>query len=192
MRSQFESVEAAGIDTDELWRHLLGCALLMEAQTPGEPVATQAAFTAGLLHDLGRMSMAAQAPSRYRLVVEAAQGGADACAMERRAFGIDHAEFGRSIAERWRLTPEVIEASGGHHDPVGESGATESPLLQRLRIARQVVSELGIGDGVGRPAARTVGTDEHPFLTGLGGRAAFMSSIRWFRDSTTTRGRAAA
>ncbi|MCK9485945.1 MAG: HDOD domain-containing protein [Dehalococcoidia bacterium] len=194
IRSQFSTIEAAGIDADELWRHLLGCALLCEVQAGDDESAAQTAFTAGLLHDLGRLAMAAQAPTRYRQVVRAAQEGVDARVAERDLFGIDHAEFGQQICERWSLPDEVTEATGGHHEAghgVNEEVSILAPSLpaEGLTLARSIISGLGIGDGVRRPDKRDDAAENHPLIVGLGGRVEFMDAIRWFRESTHGRHR---
>lgn len=193
VRSRFASVEASDIDADELWRHVLACALLSEAQTDDE-AAGREAFTAGLLHDLGRLAMAAQAPSRYREVVYAAQEGSRASEVERALFGISHAEFGRKICERWRLPEEISAAVGEHHHvdlpDDGPSAADATPASDasvRLATARWIVRGMGIGDGVHRPAQRNALVEDHPALQRLGGRTQLMTSIRWFRDSTQAR-----
>ena len=195
VRSQFASIEAAGIDADELWRHVLGCALLSEAQAHDEVVGRQA-FTIGLLHDLGRLAMGAQAPTRYREVVDAAQNGVSAREAERRLFGITHAEFGQKICERWRLPAEIGEDVGAHHDteiPDDEvPEAVPDDPVRRLAVARWIVRNMGIGDGIHRPEKRLPEAEEHPLLERLGGRADLMGNIRWFRDSTQGRQRHAA
>lgn len=205
VRSQFASVESAGIDADELWRHLLGCALLCEAQARDEAAKRQA-FTAGILHDLGRLAMAAQAPTRYREVVDAAQHGISTRVSERQLFGTTHDEFGRRICSRWRLPEEIAEAVGAHHDHDQGTGhdATEADrsadagakieadpddLGQQLALARWILAGMGVGDGVHRPESRRPEAEEHPLVERLGGRMELMSSIRWFRDSTQGRRR---
>lgn len=185
VRSQFARVEPAGIDPDELWMHLLGCALLCEEQAE-HPDQRPVAFTAGLLHDLGRLAMAAQAPSRYREIVLEAQSGADVCVQERHFFGIDHAEFGLRICERWRLPDEVSRAVAEHHSPSPSPGVPAA-----LATARDLLARLGIGDGVVRPGPRDPAVDEHPLLAAMDGGTRLMEAIRWFRDSTGSRGRAA-
>ena len=185
VRSQFASIEAAGIDADELWRHLLGCALLCEVQGPTEEL-RQVYFTAGLLHDLGRLAMAAQAPSRYRDVVFEAQSDVDACDAERFLFGVDHSEFGLRLCERWHLPSEVAVAVAQHHDAEPAPG-----IPTALQTARGLISNLGIGDGVRSPARRDAAVEEHPLLIRIGGWPELMSRIRWFRDATTARPRSA-
>lgn len=190
VRSQFSSIEAAGIDADELWRHVLGCALLSEAQAKDEAEGRRA-FTVGLLHDLGRLAMAAQAPTRYQEVVNAAQNGVSARDAERMLFGLTHAEFGQRICDRWRLPEEIGAIVGSHHDAeIGEDELPEeSPddPVRRLAVARWIVRGMGVGDGVHRPERRRAEAEEHPVLARLGGRAELMHSIRWFRDSTQAR-----
>lgn len=186
IRSQFSPMEAAGIDTDEVWRHLLGCALLCEKQAGKDEVLRQSAFTAGLLHDIGRLAMAAQAPTRYRQVVEAAQTGLDSRAVEFHLFGIDHAEFGRRITEQWNFPAEITESIGEHHESP-EAAEKAGPIRHALSVARSLVGGLGIGDGAHRPDPLEAAAEEHPLIVSLGGRAEFMNSIRWFRDSTTAR-----
>jgi HD-like signal output (HDOD) protein len=197
VRSQFATVETAGLDADELWRHLLGCAVLAEAQAPDEETAREA-FTLGLIHDLGRLAMAAQAPTRYRMVVDAAQEGQDASDAERHYFGISHAEFGRNICERWRLPDEISMAVGSHHgaDPPADIPETEdtppphgTDVASRLTLARWIMRGLGVGDGLHRPSRRHPLAEQHPLVEALGGRAELMGSIRWFRDSTQGRQR---
>lgn len=205
VRSQFASIEAAGVDADELWRHVLGCAILSEAQTRLHEDQTRdrpqahnemdgrQAFTIGLLHDLGRLAMAAQAPTRYREVVDAAQNGVSAHDAERRLFGITHSEFGRRICDRWHLPEEIGIAVENHHeveipeDEVPDAAPTDP--ARRLAVARWIVRGMGVGDGVHRPERRHRGAETHPLLERLGGRADLMEHIRWFRDSTQGRAR---
>lgn len=198
VRSQFATIEASDIDADELWRHVLACALLSEAQTDDE-AAGREAFTVGLLHDLGRLAMAAQAPTRYREVVHAAQEGTPASQVERALFGVTHAEFGQRICERWRLPDRISETVGEHHDvdfpnegPSALDATPTSDTSRRLATARWIVRGMGIGDGVHRPEQRNPLVEDHAALQQLGGRAELMIRIRWFRDSTQGRHRTAA
>ncbi|MDA0269742.1 MAG: HDOD domain-containing protein [Chloroflexi bacterium] len=180
LRSEFDDVDRAGVDTDEMWRHLLGTAVLAEAAAPAGPAA-ETAFVAGLLHDIGRLAMAAQAPSRYRRVVDVVQDGMDASAAEQDIFGVDHAAFGATILARWQLPAEVIAAVAGHHgDPADEAGAA-------LHLGRSIIAGLGIGDGVRRPDRRDPAMEDHPLVARLGGREGLMSEIRWFREATVGR-----
>src|SRR3546814_3976501 len=108
--------------------------------------------------------MAAQAPTRYREVVNAAQNGIPAHESERMIFSITHSEFGQRICDRWRLPEEMSLAVGSHHDieiPEDEvpEACAEDPA-RRLAVARWIVRGLGIGDGVHQPGRRLPEAEE--------------------------------
>src|SRR3546814_10733082 len=93
VRSQFASVEAAGLDTDEPWRHILGCALLSEAQASNENDGRHA-FTIGVLHAHGRLPMAAPDTTRYSEVAHAAHNGMPPTQEEQQELTIKHHHIG--------------------------------------------------------------------------------------------------
>ena len=87
--AQFDRLGESGLDIQDLWRHLLATGLLTEAlATTAEE--RSMAFVAGLLHDLGRLAMAAQNPPRYEQVVELVRHGIPVDHAERRRYGLTH------------------------------------------------------------------------------------------------------
>ncbi len=96
------------IEVEELWRHLVTTAMFAQ-EWERLPVQCHDAFTAGLLHDVGRMAMAAQAPRAYAQVVAFARGGTDAREAELAVFQIDHVTVGEQIAAAWSLPEDVAE-----------------------------------------------------------------------------------
>jgi putative nucleotidyltransferase with HDIG domain len=102
------------------WRHTLACALVSEelARLCGQP--EDAAYTAGLLHDVGRLGLLVAHPTEYaQLLRNASQSGLDTLDLERKLFGADHCEIGRMLAERWNLPEDIRLAAGRHHDQPG-------------------------------------------------------------------------
>jgi putative nucleotidyltransferase with HDIG domain len=79
------------------------------------------AFSAGLLHDLGRALVFRRTPRRYEAVLELLAddpelSGSDA---ERMEFGMTHAEVGAAALSVMRFPADVVEAIGSHHTPPG-------------------------------------------------------------------------
>lgn len=171
----------AGLDLDELWRHVIAAALLTEAACATDPARAAVrpfAFTAGLLHDIGRLVLAARHPRRYERVVRLSQQGMDTRLAEVRQFGVDHAAFGGGVARAWGLPQTVTLAIVAHHEG-GE------PLADALRQALALVIALGIGDGVipPLPAALELGAPEAAPVRLTGGPAMLVRRIEWFRGA---------
>jgi HD-like signal output (HDOD) protein len=80
------------------------------------------AFTAGLLHDLGKTVFACALEHIYgKLVEDAEQNQACLAATEKRLLGLDHAQVGASLLARWGSPEMLVECVRFHHQP-GESG----------------------------------------------------------------------
>ena len=197
----FTNLQAASLDPWELCRHVVACALVTEAAVdPGSSRGVRAAaYTAGLLHDIGRLAMAAADPLAYTRAVETAETGLDIREAERREFGYDHAARGAQVAEAWQIPHELVESIQAHHgeDPTG-------PLASAVRHARRVSRSLGIGDGVFRrdrdddaadaanmtdEAAREldrISAEDDLLVYRLGGTEALIARIQWLSSAVRT------
>lgn len=108
-----------GFDQITFWRHSLGSALCAQALA-GELRRddADAAFTVGLLHDIGRLALAhAFAPAyaeaeQWRHAQDCPMGDAELAVL-----GIDHAEVGGLIARQWNFAPAIVDAICQHHLP---------------------------------------------------------------------------
>lgn len=120
--SLINSVEKAGgqLDYRELWRHsvITGAIAKHLARMTGYPDPEEA-FTAGLLHDMGKFVLEVHAPQIYaRVVAERQRRGCTLSDLERGTFGFDHAELGAAFAESWRFPPLLVRAFAEHHREV--------------------------------------------------------------------------
>lgn len=100
-----------------VWRHSLATALLaadLSLEGAGDMMES---YTAGLLHDLGRLVLLASAPDRYPAMVEQADGPEPCAAAEQAAFGLTHAEAGAGTMRRYKLPDRVVAAALLHHHP---------------------------------------------------------------------------
>jgi HD-like signal output (HDOD) protein len=177
---QFRRLEHGPADADELWRYSIATAVLAEVLAPGAEERV-IAFTAGLLHDLGRLALMVESPSRFGVVVEAGLAGVDPLEVERTQFGASHTEAGLAIAASWRMPERLAVALENHHD----EGATG--LAWTVGIARQAALHAGYTDGV--PSREDAVTPEPALaaLEAIGGPRGLGERIRWFRNAASAR-----
>ncbi len=117
-----------------LWAHSLATGLAAEELGKVKGGANNGdAFIAGLLHDIGKLILHLSNPTAF-----ATLGVYDEEA-ERRLFGATHAEIGGSLAEKWGLEPEIVQAIQGHHAGDG------SPLAACVATADRLAIEIGYG-----------------------------------------------
>ena len=123
------------------WQHTVATAVLSEEIAHACDAFTNVAFTAGIMHDIGRLALLVAYPQEYERVIRgAAEQSLDILDFEREEFGADHAEAGRVLAERWGLPLELRVIAGRHHDP---SEGSELDLLRIVHVACRLAEILG-------------------------------------------------
>lgn len=195
MTSLSTDFSRAGIDTDELWRHALACALLVDGAVRSDGAAHSAGFTAGLMHDIGRIAMAQIDPDRYRKVAGRVRSGVEAIEAERDVFGSDHCEWGADVARAWAVPEDIVGAIGGHHGAPPRELTDEQTeeqtgeLARAIEQAHAVLRALGIGNGLQPPdvgpleAAAGLDPEQQALLDGAGGAEELFTQIDWFRGA---------
>ncbi len=146
--SRFEACRFPGGSIDQIWSHSMAAGLLakriMEGEAAGRAQATEA-FSAGLLHDLGKLVLTANLPQEYELVhTRAAHGGLVLQDAEREVLGATHAEIGAYLLGLWGLPDPIIEAVALHHHPNECAHTTFSPL-SAVHAANVLEREHGSG-----------------------------------------------
>jgi putative nucleotidyltransferase with HDIG domain len=108
------------------WRHSVACAMIADRIAGWSATDKNFAYTAGVLHDIGRVALTTLLPQSYARVIErAADRPSDILQIERELCGIDHCEAGRSLVIAWKLPQDFVEIASHHHDPVtSANGAT--------------------------------------------------------------------
>ncbi len=87
------------------------------------------AFMAGLLHDIGKMLIAANLPDNFKEILEIVNekelSFSDA---EYQVLGATHAEIGAYLLGLWGLPDSIIEAVAFHHVPKWNNAESLVPL----------------------------------------------------------------
>jgi HD-like signal output (HDOD) protein len=126
-----------GLDPVAFWEHSLGCALVsrhfarkIAYPDPGK------AYLAGLLHDLGIIVNLWVFPKEFCAAFESARDqGVPLHEAEQSILGFTHCETGRLLAEKWDLSPDLVEVVSLHHKP-------EEPRKHAGLVALVEVSDL--------------------------------------------------
>lgn len=145
-----------GLPRKSLWENALAVATATDELTKlagKKPPAD--AYTAGLLHDLGKLVLdpfvaeAAQEIGRF-----AFEEIRSFDAAEREVLGIDHAEAGAALLDSWHLPENLVAAVRYHHEP--ESAPPQlTELVDLLHLGDQIVMMSGIGVGIDGTHYRT-------------------------------------
>jgi hypothetical protein len=128
-------------DLRRCWRHMVATAVLAEAIAEACDMASSVAYTAGIMHDIGRLGLLMAFPKEYEQVASnAAKRSVDVLDFEQQEFGVHHAEAGRMLAGYWGLPEEFSIVTGRHHDP-GDGG--EVDLLRIVHLACRLADVFG-------------------------------------------------
>ncbi len=112
-----------------LWRHSLLAAFAASALCGEERKETEKAFTAGLLHDIGKIPL--QLLYHYD-IEEENLGWEEVCAGEKDKFDTDHQEIGFYMATEWKLPDEYRQAIRLHHEQT--EGMQLAELVKQANI----------------------------------------------------------
>jgi HD-like signal output (HDOD) protein len=134
---------------DELrvyWRYSLACALLSEMLARFCSVPEDIAYSAGLLHDIGRLGLMVTHPSEYSMLLQTASAALEAGEpfdlpeYERSLFGLNRFEAGEWLAREWKL-PEELCAIAGRFPEQTEQSDLDLPGV--VRTACRLANSLG-------------------------------------------------
>ena len=135
------------------WRHSIACALVAEELARVSRAQPDIAYTAGLIHDIGRLALAVIHREAYADFLKNPQSQpGEILARESELFAIDHCEAGGTLAERWNLPRSLAEIISKHHHP---------PQENRLGLLDVIHFACRIADSLGFEAAHTADTPDY-------------------------------
>lgn len=104
------------------WRHSIAVAFkAAEFAGKSRRLDVPSAFTAGILHNMGRLAMYYADPAGLdQAIAEAMARGVLLEDVESELLGADHAEVGGILARRWKLPADIQDAVARHHTAPGD------------------------------------------------------------------------
>lgn len=140
----FPPQEDQSFDRQSFWLHSIGtgcCAQVLARHAGLDP---EQAFTAGLLHDIGKLVLAAYFEDDFsRVLVWRDEHGCLLREAEESVLGFDHTEIGARVAQHWKLPKLLVNAIHFHHALPGKV----TPLAELVHVADILCRGLDIGHG---------------------------------------------
>ncbi|MGC3960882.1 MAG: HDOD domain-containing protein [Verrucomicrobiota bacterium] len=128
------------------WQHCIGVAIMTReviscVQTPAD----DSDYVAGLIHDMGKIVMAATFPDHFVEVQRrAALELRPLLDIESEVLGIQHTELGAIYLQNHNLPDIMIETARFHHEP--ERASHHTQIIAAVQIANLLVRHAKIGN----------------------------------------------
>jgi HD-like signal output (HDOD) protein len=133
---------------DALWAHLMKCgdlARTLMRRERAEFAESEDAFTAGMLHDMGKLMLADSLPDEFeKALTLAAQEKIPLPAAELEIFGATHAGLAAYLFGLWGLPAAIVEAVAFHHTPE-KSELKKFSALTAVHVANALAEESPAG-----------------------------------------------
>ncbi len=128
----------------DLWLHAIGVgvgAQLIAKKVPG--LDPDDMFTAGMLHDLGRLVYCLYFYTELGEVLEEVKTSGVSLNQAEENLGLTHAEIGAYLAKRWKLSDLLIAVIRHHHHPDNAGDYAQAAAV--VNLADSLAKHLQIG-----------------------------------------------
>jgi len=139
--NMFKGIPSEIVNMESFWKHSVGCGLAARAiATYRRESNTELFFTAGILHDIGRLIFYVKAPDLVKKAFEKSKADGDLLFVaERDVIGFDHCAMGRALVQGWKLPASLEEAVAFHNNP---AGATRYPVETAIVHVADIIAHV--------------------------------------------------
>ena len=138
----FAAGKCVGFNDKAFWRHSIGTAACARVLARRMRFNQDYAFTAGLLHDIGRLVLVSTYPERYaEAIAYRTAHDVDMLDAERAVLGVDHVMAGVALAEHWNFSDTMRLAIANHHNPEHPGAGF---LATIIHVANAIVHALDV------------------------------------------------
>lgn len=143
--ASFTPGQKLNFPVDALWTHLMKCGdtarAIMRAED-ADHAYVEAAYTAGILHDIGKLMLADSLPKEFQeVLVQTSTRSEPFYQIETEVLGADHAGLAAYLLGLWGLPAMIVEAVAFHHTPEKSTHQKFSPLTA-VHVANALEHEL--------------------------------------------------
>lgn len=141
----FKDIPHDVIDMELFWRHSIAVATtsrILAAYRHEQNI--EKFFTAGLLHDVGKLIIFVEAPKYANEIFnKCTETNELMYKVEKEVLGFDHAKLGAMLLKKWKLPEDIVSAVYYHHMPTVSSGDIIGPAI--VHIADIISNALQLG-----------------------------------------------
>lgn len=141
---EFQADELTGFDIEALWHRSAVCAEYAKQIAIAEGLdkkASEDAFLAGMLCDIGHLILAAKKPAEYRELTQRTSEAGSPGELELEMFGATHGSVGAYLVGLWGLPNTIVEAIAYHETP--SLGSREFGLPGIVHAASRLAANPG-------------------------------------------------
>ncbi|MBU1698934.1 MAG: HDOD domain-containing protein [Candidatus Eisenbacteria bacterium] len=136
-----------GLSQGDLWLHSVTAALA--AETMGKfckATISPAAFTAALLHDIGKLVVAGFLTPDIQSYLDRAmrEGCLTRMQAERELLEVHHGELGGLIAQNWELPESIVKGISYHHTPEEDYNEETKPTCYSVHLANWIAKYIDL------------------------------------------------
>jgi HD-like signal output (HDOD) protein len=130
---------------DRIWRHsvdVAGTSMLLAREEGMDQDIENFAFTAGLLHEIGKIVLLLNFPQKYKelLALKLRNWDRSSSEIEEEVFGFSHTKIGAHLVSLWGLPDPIVEAILFHETP-GECASNAPSPLTFVHVANAFEEE---------------------------------------------------
>jgi len=135
------------LNEGELWKYSVSSALIAEDLAEKKRLNNISfIFTSALLKDIGKVILSTYVKDSFEDINKAVQNrGLTFIDAEREVIGIDHAELGARVAEKWNFDSHMVDIIRNHHDP--DKAPPDDLSIPVVYLADSICMMIGIGVG---------------------------------------------
>lgn len=141
-KGSFHATACQGFDFSVFWRHSIATAVCAKALARHLQLNQDYAYTAGLLHDIGRLVLVTYFTRQYEQAIAwRAEHDCHILQAEREVIGVDHAIVGEALAKHWKFSKGMQNAIARHHVP---DVTSEDALSAIVHVADAIAHALDL------------------------------------------------
>lgn len=153
----FPASTSGGFNFRTFWQHSIATAVCAKALARQLNMNQEYAFTAGLLHDIGKLVLVTRYAPQYQEVMD--YRAASDCYIQQAElaiFGVDHAEVGRALTAHWKFSAAMQNAVAGHHQPEEQGVGSIASLVHLANSFAHALDLCGEEDDLVPPISTVI------------------------------------